>query len=158
MKTVDFVRYALSSCVAVAFLTGCGGSQSPIEAPGATGGTGDSPPHQKTFHYTGARQSFTVPTGVSSINIVALGSEGAGGTSGCPHGGLGGRVSAVIPVEPQERLVVVGGGEGAAGFSSQTGAGGGGGGGSSFIEPSASNVKSLRGKAPAGNGEIKISW
>jgi hypothetical protein len=33
-----------------------------------------------------------------------------GAPSGCPHGGLGGRGSAVIPVEPQERLVIVVGG------------------------------------------------
>jgi hypothetical protein len=35
MKSVDFGRYALSSCVATAMLAGCGGSQPPIGAPGA---------------------------------------------------------------------------------------------------------------------------
>jgi hypothetical protein len=35
MKSSDFGRYALSSCVAVAMLAGCGGSQPPIGAPGA---------------------------------------------------------------------------------------------------------------------------
>jgi hypothetical protein len=35
MKSVDFGRYALCSCVAVALLAGCGGSQPPIGAPGA---------------------------------------------------------------------------------------------------------------------------
>jgi hypothetical protein len=283
-------------------LSGCAGLQQPIGAPGATNASGDSLSHQKTFNYTGAKQSFTVPAGVSSITIVALGAEGASAPSGCPHGGLGGRVSAVFPVEPHERLVIVvggagaevsggynggagggmaqdssgyggggasdvrvgrgrsmdrvlvagggggaggldsctsgyggkggkaiggsggdgayfsynggggggggtqkaggaggsagygtygsgghgedgslgnggagggdgryyfggggyygggGGGEGAAGFSSQTGAGGGGGGGSSFVEPSATHVRSVRGKAPAGNGQITISW
>ncbi|MGA8795658.1 MAG: hypothetical protein WB526_01155 [Candidatus Cybelea sp.] len=34
MKSLDFSRYALSSCVAVAILAGCGGSQQPISAPG----------------------------------------------------------------------------------------------------------------------------
>jgi hypothetical protein len=35
MKSLDFSRYALSSCVAVAMLAGCGESQPPIGAPGA---------------------------------------------------------------------------------------------------------------------------
>jgi hypothetical protein len=34
MKSLDFSRYALSSCVAAAMLAGCGGSQPPIGAPG----------------------------------------------------------------------------------------------------------------------------
>jgi hypothetical protein len=35
MKGLDFRRYALSACVSVAMLAGCGGSQPPIGAPGA---------------------------------------------------------------------------------------------------------------------------
>jgi len=35
MKGLDFGRYALGSCAAVALLVGCGGSQPPIGAPGA---------------------------------------------------------------------------------------------------------------------------
>jgi uncharacterized repeat protein (TIGR03803 family) len=35
MKSLDYARYALSSCAAAALLTGCGGSQLPIGAPGA---------------------------------------------------------------------------------------------------------------------------
>ncbi len=35
MKSLDFSRYALISCVAVAMLAACGGSQPPIGAPGA---------------------------------------------------------------------------------------------------------------------------
>jgi hypothetical protein len=35
MKSLDSRRYALSACVAVAMLAGCGGSQPPIGAPGA---------------------------------------------------------------------------------------------------------------------------
>ena len=35
MKAPDFVRYALTGCVATAMLGGCGGSQRPIGAPGA---------------------------------------------------------------------------------------------------------------------------
>jgi hypothetical protein len=35
MKHLDFRRFALSSCVAVTMLAGCGGSQPPIGTPGA---------------------------------------------------------------------------------------------------------------------------
>jgi hypothetical protein len=35
MKNVGFGHYAVSACVAVAMLAGCGGSQQPIGAPGA---------------------------------------------------------------------------------------------------------------------------
>ncbi|MGA7201590.1 MAG: hypothetical protein WBX26_07160 [Candidatus Cybelea sp.] len=35
MKSLDFGRYALTSCVAAAMLAACGGSQPPIGAPGA---------------------------------------------------------------------------------------------------------------------------
>jgi hypothetical protein len=35
MKSLDFGRYTLSSCVAAAMLAGCGGSQPPMSAPGA---------------------------------------------------------------------------------------------------------------------------
>ena len=36
MKSLNPSRYALTSCVAIALLAGCGGSQPPIGAPGAT--------------------------------------------------------------------------------------------------------------------------
>ena len=36
MKSLDLGRYALSTCVAYVMLSACGGSQSPIGAPGAT--------------------------------------------------------------------------------------------------------------------------
>ena len=35
MRVLGSSRYALTSCVAAAMLTGCGGSQPPIGAPGA---------------------------------------------------------------------------------------------------------------------------
>ncbi|HTA54075.1 MAG TPA: hypothetical protein VK755_04975 [Candidatus Acidoferrales bacterium] len=37
MKSLDLGRYALSTCVAAALLSGCGGSPPPISAPGAMG-------------------------------------------------------------------------------------------------------------------------
>ena len=45
MKSLDFSRYALSSCVAAAMLAGCGGSQPPIGAPGAMPQTSASAAH-----------------------------------------------------------------------------------------------------------------
>jgi hypothetical protein len=36
MRNLDFGRYMLSRCMAAALLAGCGGSQPPIGAPGAT--------------------------------------------------------------------------------------------------------------------------
>ena len=39
MKAPDFIRYALTGCVAAAMLGGCGGSQSPIPAPGVASGS-----------------------------------------------------------------------------------------------------------------------
>jgi len=43
MKSFGLSRYALCSCVAVAMLAGCGGSQPPIGAPGAPGAVAQSP-------------------------------------------------------------------------------------------------------------------
>ncbi len=48
MKSLDFGRYALSSCVAVVMLAGCGGSQPPIGAPGAMP---QSPAMAQRFQY-----------------------------------------------------------------------------------------------------------
>jgi hypothetical protein len=36
MKSIDFSRYAVSISIAAALLAGCGGSQPPVAAPGAT--------------------------------------------------------------------------------------------------------------------------
>ena len=112
MRISGFSRYVLSGCVAVAMLAGCGGSQSPIAAPGAmpqtsaiamfgpcaasnstngavpltqtlsnrstfprASGVRDATSDSQTFYYTGAEQSFKVPSGVTSINVVADGAE-----------------------------------------------------------------------------------
>src|SRR6266516_5995630 len=42
-----------------------------------------------TLSYTGAEQTFTVPTGVNSIDVIAIGAAG-GGTSHTGGGGGGG--------------------------------------------------------------------
>ena len=108
MKTFDLTRYTVGACAAAALLAGCGGSQPPIGAPTASvGAGGNTLPHHQTFQYTGKRQQFVVPAGVGSITVVARGA--AGGSYGT-HGGLGGRVAAVIPVYAGEKLVVFVGG------------------------------------------------
>ncbi len=137
--------------VAAALLAGCGAlrqaqddTQPPIAAPGANPasaalalaarGGGDALPHHRTFYYSGARQSFKVPSGVTKLTVVALGAAGGSELrSGCQqYLGRGGRVYAIIPVTSDERLYVYVGGQGSP-------AGGFNGGGASGAGPSGSN-------------------
>src|SRR5947208_2605698 len=86
----------------------------------------------QTFAYTGAEQTFTVPAGVSSVHVAAVG--GSGGNTDRP-GGVAAQVSGDLSVTPGETLYVEVGARGgeSAGYSSGTfngvgeGAGGGGG-------------------------------
>ncbi len=106
-------------------------------------------PTTTTFNYTGSMQTFTVPAGVTSINITTLGAEGAAGTGlhGGAAGGLGGRATGTLAVVPGQVLNIFVGGTGTgqiAGFNgggdggtlvgtpqnNPTGVGGGGGGAS----------------------------
>ena len=52
------------------------------------------------FVYTGAMQSFTVPAGVTSITIQALGAQGGG------NGGLGAKMTGTFTVTPGQVLQV----------------------------------------------------
>ena len=63
-----------------------------------------------TCNYTGSEQSFTVPAGVTSLHVVAVG--GTGGGNHHLKGGPGAVVSADIPVVPGTSLYVVVGGNG----------------------------------------------
>src|ERR1700691_6238626 len=54
MRSLDFGRYALSACVTVAMLAGCG-SQAPIGAPGAT------PQRQAVGAYAERGKSWMLP-------------------------------------------------------------------------------------------------
>ncbi len=58
-----------------------------------------------TFNYTGGVQTYTVPPGVTSIEIEAFGAEGGGGFPG-----LGGRAMGTLPVTPGDVLQVYVGG------------------------------------------------
>ncbi|MGB8149985.1 MAG: hypothetical protein WCE97_02185, partial [Candidatus Cybelea sp.] len=94
-----------------------------------------------TFAYTGTKQSFKVPAGVTQVTIAASGAGGAPGygfrySKYTAPGGPGGRVKATIPVTPGEHLAIfVGGSGGDGGFNgggeSASSYGGGVGGGAS---------------------------
>ncbi|MGA8099127.1 MAG: glycine-rich protein, partial [Candidatus Cybelea sp.] len=106
MKSSGFGRYALGVSVLVAVVTGCGGHAGGGAVP-VVNAAPDSLPYHRTFHYTGKPQSFKVPAGVTKITVIAHGGNGAG-----VLGTYGGRVSAIIPVTPGEKLVVFVGGDG----------------------------------------------
>jgi hypothetical protein len=95
VMTLDFGRHALSICAAAVLLAACG-EQSVTTVP-AVSGADKSLPYHYTFKYTGKKQLFLVPAGVTKIVVVALGAAGAGssyrGSSGEPDFfGRGGRV------------------------------------------------------------------
>ena len=65
----------------------------------------DPDPGSTTFDYTGSEQVFTVPDGVTSINIEAFGASGGDTIDGI-LGGLGGYVQATIDVTPGQVLEI----------------------------------------------------
>jgi glycine rich protein len=69
-----------------------------------------------TFGFTGGEQTFTVPAGVKSLRVVAVGAKGGKGSDvdnriGAP-GGVGDRVEAVLKVTPGQVLFIEVGGTG----------------------------------------------
>ena len=91
----------------------------------------------QTFSYTGAQQTFTVPSGATSIVIDAYGAEGGIGQRGYTVNvgpGKGGRVQATLSVTAGEALYIYIGGEGSlhnnSGDDGEGGWNGGGDGGS----------------------------
>jgi hypothetical protein len=64
-----------------------------------------------TFNFTGGEQTYTVPSGLTSLAIVATGAAGGGPSSGLT-GGRGAVVSAMVPVTPGEILYIEVGGVG----------------------------------------------
>lgn len=123
MRAFEFSRCALSISTAALLLSACSGSSIPVHATGnAATGAGALAKH-KTFDFTGTRQRFIVPSGVTQLTISARGAAGGGRVvSGGPssaYPGLPGRVYAVIPVHPGDKLYVFVGGW--PGYSGQTG-------------------------------------
>jgi len=113
MRTL--VNLLLTVGTVFGFLAGCTGLQPSTGADGATGVT-PSYAHYKFFSYTGGKQTFKVPAGVTSLTITAYGANGADGLlypSGySAGGGAGGMVTATIPVTPKEVLGIFVGGSG----------------------------------------------
>ena len=59
----------------------------------------------KTFSYTGSVQTWTVPTGVSSIEVDGYGGMGGHGSSSWNgRGGFGGRLEATISVTAGDKI------------------------------------------------------
>lgn len=90
----------------------------------------------RTFRYTHKRQSFVVPAGVTQLTVVALGGEGGAAPVYYPSTdapGFPGRVYAIIPVHPSQRLYVYVGGSGAHGGFNGGGTGVNPGGGASDV-------------------------
>ena len=65
----------------------------------------------QTFSYTGAEQTFTVPSGVNSITVDVKGAAGGYNSSSEPKGG---RVQATLPVTAGATLYIYVGGKGGA--------------------------------------------
>jgi hypothetical protein len=101
---------------------------------------------ESIFEYTGAEQTFEVPTGVYQIEFVAIG--GHGGEANGPAGGEAAEVKGKLDVEAGRTYYIEVGGNGQSnaeggegGFNG--GAGGGGGGGGATDIRTESNVVSL---------------
>jgi hypothetical protein len=159
---------------AAALFAGCGGSEPLATIPVGTANALQPKPGNKTFYYTGQRQKFFVPRGVTRIEVLAFGAAGAGVRGvGCDAGvvlldtgpcfGRGGRVEAEIPVKPGEKLYVNVGGKGgseAGGFNGGGNPGitgsygyGNGGGGASDIREGGHSLKERIFVAAGGGGE-----
>ena len=105
MRAFKFYRYALGIGAAASLLSACGGGSSvPVSTGSTVTGAGGLKNHQ-TFSYTGNEQTFIVPAGVRRLTVVAHGGKGDGNVS-YGYTGLPGRVYAVIPVHPGEKLYV----------------------------------------------------
>ncbi len=104
-----------------------------------TAGAGAAQAQTVTFLSTGAEQTFTVPEGVTSIQMVAIGGRGGDGTpSGSTPGGSGGFgaiVGADIAVTPGQILFVEVAGNGASAASGGAGGFNGGGAGEPRLTP-----------------------
>jgi|SRR5579862_3482815 len=133
-------RCALSISLAAALLAACGGSSVPVGGMNDANGPANSSSGKKTFRYTGKKQSFVVPVGVTQLAVDVRGAGGAdAGYKGSPSflpPAAGGIVEATIPVQPAEKFYVYVGGRGvggSGGFNGGASGDGYGGGGASDI-------------------------
>jgi hypothetical protein len=155
---------ATSIAAATAFLAACGSQVGGVgPATVIATSTPESPSGSRTFQYAGKRQGFRVPAGVKWLTVVARGASGGYFNYHPVRIGRGGRVYAIIPVTPGERLVVFVGGEGSAsagGFNGGATGGqnapfisGGGGGGASDVRQGGDRLSNRVLVAGGGGGE-----
>ena len=109
-----------------ALVTGLGSAAVAL-APAAAADVPDS--GSATYASTGAEQTFVVPAGVTSINVLAVGGRGGSGALGSTRGGFGASVDADLGVTPGQTLYVEVGGNGQDGILGAAGPGGFNGGG-----------------------------
>jgi len=155
MKLSILGRCALGVCAATAMLAGCGGQTGGSAVPAVTS-NGDLL-HHHSFYYTGAKQSFKVPTGVKSIKVVARGAGGAPlsyYSSERKKYGRAGRIHAVIPVRPGETLYVFVGGKGS-GFDSSGGSGFNGGGAGGLYDDCGGRSRTCYGNGGGGATDVR---
>ena len=91
--------------------TGCTGTSAPIAVVEKTS--------SKTFAFTGAPQTYTVPAGITALTVVANGAAGAVGTSG----GKGGRVTTTLKVTAGQVFNITVGGAAVSGTGGYNGGG-----------------------------------
>ncbi len=138
-------------------------------------------PHSTTFTYVGTPQTFTVPAGVTQLQIDCWGAQGGNNPSSPPSngnydswGGLGGYAKGSLPVTPGQILNVYVGGQpttdntpqayhaagwngGGQGWSVITGGGGQGGGGASDVRQGGTTL-AQRVIVAGGGGGCTIPW
>ena len=136
------------------------------------------PSGSQTFTYTGSQQTFSVPTGVSSITIKTWGAQGGSGgyysnSSYCSTGGKGGYSTGILSVSSGNTVYIYVGGQGegysscgtqmqntgakdggwnGGGGNSVTGAGGTGGGGASDVRYGGTGTSNRKIVAGGGGG------
>ena len=109
-----------------------------------------------TLNYTGSEQQWTVPSGVTSVQVTAVGA--AGGTvptTNGGHGGAGAQVSGTISVSPGQTLYVEVGGVGGQGGSSPATAAFNGGGAGGIYNAGTANIHD--GAAGGGATDVRTS-
>jgi len=79
-------------------------------AVGLLAGAGSALAEEAKFAYTGKEQEFKVPPGVTSVNVVAVGSHGESAAALGGAGGVGAIVSGKLSVKPDQVLYVEVGG------------------------------------------------
>jgi hypothetical protein len=95
--------------------------------------------------------TWTVPSGVTNITVVAIGGGGGGGAGGAPGGagGSGAEVTSVLAVQPGDTVAIYVGAGGASSIE------GGGGGGLTYVGDGSSNFIIAGGGGGGGGGPIE---